>query len=397
MLLASVLIAATAALIPNQTCEVVGVELLVVGALVSLSVLRLQAGTKKKSSRPATAVRPRRRWSPVVSSGSGARRSSRARRAAAPPRDRRRPLLVAGRDRHRLRRRTGQRLGPPGRDPPVGAPRPVGAVRHSVSCCAAYRRKSCVSGSTAGDCRRARSGRPYHPTGRAAGTGRGQDEFHVPCARRARRRRARWWCCSWSCSRHRQSELCDECVPERVLQRRPDRHTARRWRPRRRTSASPCRPAPRSTTTIAPPAGEDAQPVRHADDHPRHVTAKGMLHSSYGLFRTIPTPTSATWTRPAKDTPVRTLTFVCGMPLPGNPAATCSSGAVSVPIAQIPASSIRRTPRLARHRVLRRRAPRRHRDRRGRLTTVRSADVLGGPAVGTNPLSTFVTASPCAP
>jgi hypothetical protein len=48
VLLASVLIAATAVLIPNQTREVVGVELLVVGALVSLSVLRLQAGTRKQ-------------------------------------------------------------------------------------------------------------------------------------------------------------------------------------------------------------------------------------------------------------------------------------------------------------------------------------------------------------
>ena len=47
VLLASVLLAATAVLIPAQDREVVGVELAVVGVLVSLSVLRLQAGTRQ--------------------------------------------------------------------------------------------------------------------------------------------------------------------------------------------------------------------------------------------------------------------------------------------------------------------------------------------------------------
>jgi modulator of FtsH protease len=44
VLLASVLIAATAVLIPAQTREVVGVELVAVGALTVLVVARLQAG-----------------------------------------------------------------------------------------------------------------------------------------------------------------------------------------------------------------------------------------------------------------------------------------------------------------------------------------------------------------
>ena len=45
VLLATVLIAATAVLIPHQSREVVGVELVVVGVVTSLAVLRLQAGT----------------------------------------------------------------------------------------------------------------------------------------------------------------------------------------------------------------------------------------------------------------------------------------------------------------------------------------------------------------
>ncbi len=53
VLLGSVLIAATAVLIPNQTREVVGVELLVVGVLVALAVLRLQAGARPEAVSPA--------------------------------------------------------------------------------------------------------------------------------------------------------------------------------------------------------------------------------------------------------------------------------------------------------------------------------------------------------
>jgi modulator of FtsH protease len=45
VLLASVLLAATAVLIPAQDREVVGIELAVIGVVVSLGVLRLQAGT----------------------------------------------------------------------------------------------------------------------------------------------------------------------------------------------------------------------------------------------------------------------------------------------------------------------------------------------------------------
>src|ERR1700749_3615983 len=48
VLLASVLIAATAVLIPNQSREVVGVELLVVGVLVAVVVLRLQTGARQQ-------------------------------------------------------------------------------------------------------------------------------------------------------------------------------------------------------------------------------------------------------------------------------------------------------------------------------------------------------------
>ena len=47
VLLASVLLGATAVLIPAQDREVVAVELIVIGALVLLSVLRLQAGTRR--------------------------------------------------------------------------------------------------------------------------------------------------------------------------------------------------------------------------------------------------------------------------------------------------------------------------------------------------------------
>jgi modulator of FtsH protease len=45
VLLATVLLAATAVLIPDQSRDAVGIELLALGVVVSLSVLRLQAGT----------------------------------------------------------------------------------------------------------------------------------------------------------------------------------------------------------------------------------------------------------------------------------------------------------------------------------------------------------------
>jgi modulator of FtsH protease len=45
VLLATVLIAATAVLIPHQSREVVGVELVAIGVVTSLAVVRLQAGT----------------------------------------------------------------------------------------------------------------------------------------------------------------------------------------------------------------------------------------------------------------------------------------------------------------------------------------------------------------
>src|SRR3954454_21018021 len=47
VLLASVLVAATAVLIPDQSSAVCGAELLVIGVLVSLVVLRLQAGIRQ--------------------------------------------------------------------------------------------------------------------------------------------------------------------------------------------------------------------------------------------------------------------------------------------------------------------------------------------------------------
>ena len=125
---------------------------------------------------------------------------------------------------------------------------------------------------------------------------------------------------------------------------------------------------------------------------PGTVTAKGTLHSSYGLFfQNDPNPNFLPDVdQTAKDTPF-TLSFACGMPLPGNPAATCSSGAVSVPIASIPAidggdlGSVDIAFSVAVHLDVTVTG--------GGVTTVRSADVLGGPAVGTNPLS-FATASP---
>ena len=46
VLLATVLIAATAVLIPHQSREVVGAELIVIGLVTSLVVLRLQAGAR---------------------------------------------------------------------------------------------------------------------------------------------------------------------------------------------------------------------------------------------------------------------------------------------------------------------------------------------------------------
>src|SRR3954451_10100740 len=49
VLLATVLIAATAVLIPHQSREVVGVELIVLGIVTSLAVLRLQAGTQTEA------------------------------------------------------------------------------------------------------------------------------------------------------------------------------------------------------------------------------------------------------------------------------------------------------------------------------------------------------------
>jgi modulator of FtsH protease len=48
VLLASVLLAATAVLIPAQDREVVGVELLVLGVVVTLCVLQLQSGTGRE-------------------------------------------------------------------------------------------------------------------------------------------------------------------------------------------------------------------------------------------------------------------------------------------------------------------------------------------------------------
>ncbi len=118
VLLATVLVTATAVLIPDQSREVVGVELLAIGLFTTLSVLRLQAGVHadvvaRGDRGPTRGVRH-------LPADPGARERGGDRGRGRPParRGRRRPVLVAGRDRHRLPRRHRQRLGPPRRDPP---------------------------------------------------------------------------------------------------------------------------------------------------------------------------------------------------------------------------------------------------------------------------------------
>ena len=73
MLLATVLVTATAVLIPDQSREVVGVELLVIGLFTTLSVLRLQAGVHADVVARGDRGPTRASSSPGGSWGSGAR------------------------------------------------------------------------------------------------------------------------------------------------------------------------------------------------------------------------------------------------------------------------------------------------------------------------------------
>ncbi|MDT4974002.1 MAG: hypothetical protein QOG22_4145, partial [Pseudonocardiales bacterium] len=66
------------------------------------------------------------------------------------------------------------------------------------------------------------------------------------------------------------------------------------------------------------------------------MTATGHLNIQYGAFNdpTGGTSFSAAATLTAANEPF-TLAFLCSMPLPGDPAVSCNSGAVSVPVATI--------------------------------------------------------------